>query len=227
MLIRLSSWMLCRFRADRARKASSTPMDLSFSGRFSFRLTSERFFPIIFFDIVPEAGPPQSPPSFPQRRLWSVWQLLYWMLLVVHTWLIKIIPLRLYTLIVHSSDNITVQYISQKFARKFWNNFFYSFFSADDTDVTKSHLTFRTSSLSGVKTLHCLHNSTCPLSVIDLWSSSTDTVDPSLFKQRPVYINQFEKPYWNSPVYVHTLLQGNVIINRFTKARRANSHSLP
>lgn len=110
MLIRLSSWMLCRFRADRARKASSTPMDLSFSGRFSFRLTSERFFPIIFFDIVPEAGPPQSPPSFPQRRLWSVWQLLYWMLLVVYTWLIKIIPLRLYTLIVHSSDNITVHF---------------------------------------------------------------------------------------------------------------------
>lgn len=53
---------------------------------------------------------PQSPPSFPQRRLWSVWQLLYWMLLVVHTWLIKIIPLRLYTLIVHSSDNITVHF---------------------------------------------------------------------------------------------------------------------
>lgn len=168
---------------------------------------------------------PQSPPSFPQRRLWSVWQLLYWMLLVVHTWLIKIIPLRLYTLIVHSSDKITVHF--SEVCKKILEQFFYSFFSADDTDVTKSHLTFRTSSLSGVKTLHCLHNSTCPLSVIDLWSSSTDTVDPSLFKQRPVYINQFEKPYWNSPVYVHTLLQGNVIINRFTKARRANSHSLP
>lgn len=86
---------------------------------------------------------PQSPPSFPQRRLWSVWQLLYWMLLVVHTWLIKIIPLRLYTLIVHSSDKITVHF--SEVCKKILEQFFYSFFSADDTDVTKSHLTFRIS----------------------------------------------------------------------------------
>ena len=51
-LIRLSNWMLWRFRADRARNASSMFMDLSFSGRFSGRETSERFFPIIFLDMI-------------------------------------------------------------------------------------------------------------------------------------------------------------------------------
>lgn len=140
MLIRLSSWMLCRFRADRARKASSTPMDLSFSGRCSFRLTSERFFPIIFFDIVPEAGPLPSPPSFSQRRLRSVWQLLYWMMLVFHTWLIKILYA---TLTVHPLDNIAVHF--SEVCKKILEQFFYSSFSADDTQMSPKATTFRTS----------------------------------------------------------------------------------